>query len=270
MPFPLAHPAAVLPFLRKPLVASALVAGAVAPDLLYVGPLYHLATRYIHGSLTLTLTHDLWSAFWLDPLLALLILLGFHLVVKRPLLALAPAALAGRLPAPSAPLRRPSAVEAFWIAVSTVIGALTHVLWDSFTHYDGYFVRRYRDFFTTDITASLDLNRLLGYLSSIGGILAIAAWLYYWWRRTRPRRPEPGRYLSPAARYAVLAAVGVAGVVLAVVQLAGSEDELVGELAIRLALTGLATGVIFALTCYVVAWHLLRLRRSDHPGARAL
>ncbi|HEY3557859.1 MAG TPA: DUF4184 family protein, partial [Kribbella sp.] len=37
MPFTPAHPAAVLPLIRRPLVASALVAGAVAPDLLYVG-----------------------------------------------------------------------------------------------------------------------------------------------------------------------------------------------------------------------------------------
>ena len=35
MPFTLAHPAAVLPFLREPFVPIALVAGAMAPDLPY-------------------------------------------------------------------------------------------------------------------------------------------------------------------------------------------------------------------------------------------
>ena len=50
MPFTLAHPAAVLPLCRRPLVASALVAGAVAPDLLYVGPIYRIATQ-INGNL---------------------------------------------------------------------------------------------------------------------------------------------------------------------------------------------------------------------------
>ena len=35
LPFTLAHPAAVLPFARRPFSAAALVAGAVAPDLPY-------------------------------------------------------------------------------------------------------------------------------------------------------------------------------------------------------------------------------------------
>jgi len=35
MPFTLAHPAAVLPLFRGPLVPAALVVGAVAPDLPY-------------------------------------------------------------------------------------------------------------------------------------------------------------------------------------------------------------------------------------------
>ncbi|NIK60359.1 DUF4184 family protein [Kribbella shirazensis] len=96
MPFTLAHPAAVLPLFRQPFVVSALVAGAVAPDLLYVGPLYRIATQYIHGNFTLTLTHKVTSALWLDPLLKLLLLAVFNLVLKRPLVALAPPALAAR------------------------------------------------------------------------------------------------------------------------------------------------------------------------------
>ena len=63
MPFPLSHPAAVLPLLRAPLVASALVAGALSPDLLYVDVAYRFATRQINGNFTLTLTHQLSSAF---------------------------------------------------------------------------------------------------------------------------------------------------------------------------------------------------------------
>ncbi len=90
MPFTLAHPAAILPLVRRPFVASALVAGAVAPDLLYVGPIYRIATQQINGNFTLTLTHEFTSALWLDPLLALLLLAVFNLVLKRPLIALAP------------------------------------------------------------------------------------------------------------------------------------------------------------------------------------
>ncbi|HET6737509.1 MAG TPA: DUF4184 family protein, partial [Kribbella sp.] len=61
------------------------------------------ATQYVSGNFTLTLTHKFTSALWLDPLLALLLLVVFHLVLKRPLVALAPPALAARLPVSSRP-----------------------------------------------------------------------------------------------------------------------------------------------------------------------
>jgi hypothetical protein len=95
VPFTLAHPAAVLPLFRRPFLASALVAGAVAPDLLYVDPIYRIATRQINGNFTLTLTHEFTSALWLDPLLALVLLAVFNLGLKRPLIALAPESMAG-------------------------------------------------------------------------------------------------------------------------------------------------------------------------------
>ena len=137
MPFTLAHPAAVLPLIRRPFVASALVAGAVAPDLLYVDPIYRLATQYINGNFTLTLTHEFTSALWLDPLLALLMLGIYNLVLRRPLTALAPAALAARLPAAPAVGPLPSPATLVWSLVSAMLGAVTHVVWDSFTHGDG-------------------------------------------------------------------------------------------------------------------------------------
>ena len=157
MPFTLAHPAAVLPLVRRPLIASALVAGTVAPDLLYVDPLYRFATQQINGNLTLTLTHKFSSAFWIDPLIALLLLAIFNLVLKRPLVALAPSALAARLPAVST-LRVPPLRLLLWTVISAVIGAFTHVLWDSFTHGDGYFVRRFPDLFRAEVAAAWDVN----------------------------------------------------------------------------------------------------------------
>jgi hypothetical protein len=255
----------VLPLLRKPLVASALIAGAVAPDVLYVGPAYRFATMHINGNLTLTLTHEFSSAFWLDPLLALAILLVFHLVVKRPLLALAPESLAGRLPSPSVGSRIPGPVRFFWIVVSTVIGAFTHVLWDSFTHGDGYFVRRWA-FLSADLTGSWDVNRALQYVSSVGGILILLSWLAFWWRRTTAAPIDAERYLPASARYAVLAAAALLGVATAVVMVARAEEgELFGEAVVRLVLTGAASGVLLALAAYVVIWQALRLR---HLGKR--
>ncbi|WP_145810304.1 DUF4184 family protein [Kribbella amoyensis] len=262
MPFTLAHPAAVLPLVRRPLIASALVAGSVAPDLLYLDPLYRFATREIHGNLTLTLTHKLTSVLWLDPLLALILLATFTLVLKRPLLALAPASLAARLPSPGTAVRLPSLVVLFWIVVSTVIGAFTHVLWDSFTHYDGYFVQRYRDFFAGDV------NRVLQYVSTVGGCVVLAIWCYRWFRRTEPRLVEPRDQVPSWARYVVLGAMVAIGLTGAVVQVQRAGEDLVGEAVARFALTGLASGVVAALGWYVVLWHLTRLRRLRGGVAR--
>ncbi|TDD14016.1 DUF4184 family protein [Kribbella turkmenica] len=262
MPFTLAHPAAVLPLVRRPLIASALVAGALAPDLLYVDPVYRFATQQIHGDFTLTLTHEFSSALWLDPLIAMILLAVFHSVIRRPLTALAPSGLAARLPVPP-PL---SVTVLLWAAFSAVLGALTHVLWDSFTHGDGYFVRRFPDLFRAGVTATWDVNRVLQYVSTVGGCLILAAWLYRWYRRTAPvNRTDQ---VPPWVRYGVLAGTLALGVAGAAVQLGGAE-ELAGETAVRLVLTGLVFGGLAALGWYVVLWHLARWRRRDATDGAA-
>lgn len=250
----------MLPLVRKPFVASALVAGAVAPDLLYVDPIYRFATQAIHGNLTLTLTHQFSSVLWLDPLIALVILLLFHFVVRRPLVALAPPSLAGRLSSPNERWRIPTPMQLVWIVVSLVAGVFTHVLWDSFTHYDGYFVTHW-SWLRYDLTAAWDVNRVLQYVSSVGGLLVIAIWLWSWWRRTTPSPIEPERYVPAPARYGVLAAAVIFGAVDAVVQVAREDTSQDAELVIRLGATGIFIGALVALAGYVVIWHLVRLNR---------
>jgi hypothetical protein len=243
-------------------VASALVAGAVAPDALYVGPVYRLATQGINGNLTLTLTHKFTSAFWLDPLLGLLLLVVFNLVIKRPLLALAPLPLAARLPSPRVPLRLPLLPVLLWTVVSVVVGALTHVLWDSFTHGDGYFVREFPGFFRAEVTAAWDINRILQYVSTVGGCVVLAWWLYRWYRSTNPRPVTPGDHVPAWARYVVLTAMILLAVAGAVIELGRADGGFTGETAVRLVLTGLASGGLAALGWYVVLWHAARLRRG--------
>lgn len=260
MPFTLAHPAAVLPLIRRPLVASALVAGAVAPDLLYFDPIYRFATQEINGNFTITLTHQFSSALWLDPLIALVMLAVYNLVVKRPLLALSPSGLAARLPSQRLQLRLPSMELLAWTVVSAVLGACTHVLWDAFTHGDGYFVQRFPGFFRAEVAAGWDVNRVLQYVSTVGGCLVLAVWLYRWYRRTSVHPVTPGDHVPAWVRYVVLAGVAVFGVTGAVVEL-GRVDGFAGEAVVRLVLVGLASGGLAALGWYVVIWHAERLRR---------
>jgi len=257
VPFTLVHPAAVLPLARSPLVPSALVAGAMAPDLTYYLPL-----TWIDGDLNLTLTHTWTSVVWVDPLIGLALLGVFNLLVRRPLLALLTPAAAGRVLPVAGGLRWGRATVLAWIVVSLVLGSVTHLAWDGLGDAFGY---RW--------STALDL------LGDIGGGVVLAWWLERWWRRTPPR-PVPAGVLLPArARARVLAAVVLLtaawvlghGVVAALDLVAemrqsggiGRGD--VPQYVARQAAVDGATALAVAVGAYAVGWHLLRAARR--PGS---
>src|SRR6188768_3171058 len=98
MPYPFAHPAAVLP-LARPLgrfgVPSALAIGSIAPDFWYFVPLVERGE-----------SHSVAGLAWFCLPLGLLLYALFHLFLKQPLIAL----------------------------LSPRVGALTHLAWDALTH----------------------------------------------------------------------------------------------------------------------------------------
>ncbi|MEU0986996.1 DUF4184 family protein [Streptomyces sp. NPDC005953] len=135
MPFTLSHAAAVLPGLRRdgtahgPLVASALVMGSFSPDITY------FAASVVPEAMAWgDFTHGLIGLLTVDVLVTAL-LVGLWWVVRDPLLALLPPPLHLRVRAwLTGPAIRwgPSYLVRFF--VSAVIGAATHIFWDSFTH----------------------------------------------------------------------------------------------------------------------------------------
>ncbi|WDV50955.1 DUF4184 family protein [Streptomyces coeruleorubidus] len=144
MPFTLSHAAAVLPAVRTdgtgrgPLVPAVLVAGSFAPDMTYY------AASVVSGAMEFgDVTHSFPGVFTVDALIASA-LVGLWLLVREPLVALLPRTLQGRVSAlvrcgaPRA-LVRPSLVLRWY--VSAVLGALTHVVWDAFTHLDRWGMR---------------------------------------------------------------------------------------------------------------------------------
>jgi hypothetical protein len=183
MPFTLSHAAAAIPFRRTLLVPSALVAGCFAPDFEYflsLGP---------HGGFG----HTLPGLFLLDLPLAFIGLWLFERYAKAPLVETLPAGVRLRL----APTSRSLSINSFsrfvLIAFSIVVGAVTHVVWDWFTHprywlYDHWsFLRR---------TASLPFVgpqrycHIFQYISSFGGILIIAIWCVHWYRKDPAHHAE--------------------------------------------------------------------------------
>ncbi|MET8851626.1 DUF4184 family protein [Amycolatopsis sp. NPDC004625] len=239
MPFTLCHPAAVLPLARRPLVPSALVAGSVAPDVFWFVPRL--------PGVGLTRTHEFASVLWLDPLLALALLAVFHVLLKRPLLALVPRPLAERLPRTFG-RRNPG-----WIALSLVLGAATHVGWDAFTHENDGFA-----FLSTPLVTGVDVGRLIQLVSTIAGAAVLGWWLRNWYRRapTEPA-PPPGRHRKLVIT--ILAAGALVGVLAQVLPFLAQHDPMtragVFGNATYLAVTGAGSGFFIALGVYALAWH---------------
>ncbi|WP_030596565.1 DUF4184 family protein [Streptomyces fulvoviolaceus] len=144
MPFTLSHAAAVLPAVRADgsgrgrLVPAVLVAGSFAPDMTYY------AASVLSGAMEFgDVTHSFPGVFTIDVLIAWA-LVGLWLLVREPLVALLPR---GRQDAVAsllrcgAPRARVQPALVVWWYVSAVLGALTHVVWDAFTHLDRWGMR---------------------------------------------------------------------------------------------------------------------------------
>lgn len=129
MPFTFSHPAVVLPFnyfFRKRLSLTALIAGSIVPDFEYFVRIFH-KSHYSH-------TWD--GLFYLDLPAALLLCFLYHNVLRAPLYANAPLFLKRKL----ALFQRFDWNRRFaenWrtVLTSSLLGALTHLLWDKLTHH---------------------------------------------------------------------------------------------------------------------------------------
>ncbi|MFE9672714.1 DUF4184 family protein [Streptomyces sp. NPDC006259] len=213
MPFTLSHAAAVLPAVRADgtgrgrLVPAVLVAGSFAPDVTYY------AASVLAGAMEFgDVTHSFPGVLTVDVLLAWA-LVGLWLLVREPLVALLPRAWQGRTAVltrcgvPRARVR-PSAV-ARWYA-SAVLGALTHVVWDAFTHLDRWGMRMFPVLGET--VAGSPLYWYLQYGGSAVAAVVIAAFVTRALRRTPAAEPLGVPVLSARDRW--WAAIVIGGLVL--------------------------------------------------------
>jgi hypothetical protein len=222
MPYPFAHPAAVLPLvpaLGRLAVPSALVIGSTAPDAWYLFPGLLRADSHSASGLV----------FFCLPFGVVAWLL-FQLLVREPLCALLPRAIASKIPfAPDAPP---------WTAVciSILAGAITHLGWDLVAHSVEY----------------RGVN-VLQHASTAFGTLILAWWCARWLRRApvvaARRKPAP-----PAWRAAfALALAAAAWWVLA--QAHGSDPASL-RFALRDAAADAARVLGAGMLLYCAAWKL--------------
>jgi hypothetical protein len=170
MPFTLAHPAAVLPLrYLKSLRTAPLFVGAVVPDLPYYVP-------SLGGHSTKLYTHSATGSYLVDLPLGLFTL-GCLVLLREPLTALLPARARWLTLQALEPFRH-SLVQWLLAVPAILIGVWTHLLWDSFTHGEGWVVRR-----VPELSRSLqigwyrgDIYHILQYISSVVGLAILAVW----------------------------------------------------------------------------------------------
>ena len=182
MPFTLAHPVAVIflnKYLKKWGVLSALIIGSMVPDFSYFLPLG--VGRYE--------THSIMALFWFCLPVGLGLFYLYHLLLYPVLFSILPTQLQQRLHG-NIVLGKLPASSFLSIVLCILIGAVTHIIWDTFTHpprglpvplaslmqiiliqFDGYTFYFYR---------------LLQHLSSLIGIGLIIYWIKEWHKNTQP------------------------------------------------------------------------------------
>lgn len=190
MPFTVSHAAAVLPFLRTPLPAAALVIGSMAPDLPFFVPF----------GLPRSWTHSITGAVSVDMLIAGFAIALWWGVLRAPAIDMMPRAVRERV----APLGwRPTPTGFLWLLVALLTGILTHLAWDSFTH--AHYVSDLFPVLQTPIdlaVITVPLYTVLHAVSSLVGGVILAIWVLRRVSRTAPR--ADARTVMPASVRIVL------------------------------------------------------------------
>lgn len=175
MPSPIAHPAAAIPFTRVGFVCSALVAGSLSPDFGYLMPWNTFYMYTLPGLLLFDLP------------VGLVLLLLFQLFIKWPVLSLLPVSLQRRLYKPAQGFSMGTPKRFLLVILSVLVGSVTHVIWDSFTHVYGWAVQNF-----AFLSMRLNGRPLYSILQDVGTLVGISL-LIYWFFRWLPTAPESDR-----------------------------------------------------------------------------
>lgn len=165
-------------------VLSALVIGSMTPYFAYFLP---LGVRRLES-------HSLVGLAWFVLPVGLATYVIFHLLVKAPVVALLPAPLRGRLTAHGLDAPALPAASGPAVLLSLVLGALTHLVWDSFTHGGAAGVWAVPILTTRlgDVSGyEVFVSKLLQHASTVAGFCLLALWLARWLRATPPPQAPP-------------------------------------------------------------------------------
>ncbi len=170
MPVTFAHPLAVIPLKKifPKLSLTAMVCGACGPDLEYFIPFVNIDRGF---------THSFAGIFFTSLPLALIIFFLFELLFRKVVLDILPWQI-------SLPRQKHSLMI---LALSVLIGAASHVIWDSFTHENTFFTSTFSIFRYPLFTLFGHKFLVLKVLQYASGIVGTAAVIMYSLNQYRKR-----------------------------------------------------------------------------------
>ena len=184
MPFTLSHTVAVIPlykYLGKFGALSALIIGSMTPDFAYLTP------YLVHQRMD---SHSLVGIYLYGIPMGLTVYFLYHLLMAPVIVSLLPKKIQKHLHSDLFVGRLPN-IPSYALIFSLVLGALTHVFWDFFTHRDG--IPRYVNWMDNPLTSidgyEIMPYRILQHFSSIFGLSLLLFWIWIWLSKKKGSTP---------------------------------------------------------------------------------
>lgn len=212
MPFTVSHVVAVIPlykYLGKFGALSALVIGSMIPDFAYMTP--YLVHQRMYS-------HSLVGIYLYGIPMGLTIYFLYHFLMAPVIVSLLPKKLSQYLHADLFLGRIPN-IPSYILVLSLVLGAITHVVWDFFTHFDG--IPQYINWFHIPLVAidGYDIlpYRVLQHFSSIFGLSLLMFLIWIWMAKRRSQKTEITQSLASSDWHASKRLKGFSTLVLLVI-----------------------------------------------------
>jgi Domain of unknown function (DUF4184) len=214
MPFTISHAAVVLPFARllaRWRLLSAVVVGAMVPDfgLFFPWRIHRFESHSAMALITFCLPVGL-TTYWI-----------FQYWIKTPVLEVLPEGAYARWHSYASPADFASLRQWVLAACGVLAGAVTHLVWDAFTHENARGIRMIP--WLEEPVVDIGSHRVAGVNllqdgSSLLGLIVILAVVCYGLRRGR-EHPVPDRLLRPAERWAWVLTCSLGAIALSIVWL---------------------------------------------------
>lgn len=202
MPFTPTHVLAIAPLAKfsRWLPFSALAIGSMIPDL----PLFFPISSYAQ-------THSPTGLITVCLPMGLITFLVFQAILKVPLIALLPTWIQQRIAGVSQPRLKISISFFLSITIATLLGAMTHIVWDAFTH-DGRWGTELLPFLQETLTVagrSISGYKLFQYGSTMIGLPLLVILSIHYLRQTSPSSVPQIPQLTTATKTFIISIITV-------------------------------------------------------------